>query len=108
MNTPQTKIDLDRPVGAPSKPPLRRANITVPESIQKSFDDSKVEPVETDQVRFVTDVDERNLRTVAMVMLLRNLRGTHVLYKNTVPAHVKAKRRARGKAAKRSRKLNRG
>jgi hypothetical protein len=29
-------------------------------------------------------------------------------YEGTVPAHVKAKRRARGKVAKASRKLNRG
>ena len=30
------------------------------------------------------------------------------VYEGTVPAHIKARRRAKGKVAKRSRKLNRG
>lgn len=70
--------------------------------------DAKAKPkVNTDTVEFLTEVDDRNKRTLATVMLLRNLRGIP-LYKGTVPAHVKAKRRERGKVAKASRKLNRG
>lgn len=42
------------------------------------------------------------------LLILWALNRKGPMYEGTVPAHVKAKRRAKGKVAKRSRKVNRG
>lgn len=59
-----------------------------------------------EEVEYAEPTEEQKKRTFFWSILVD--RKQKHSYQGTVPAHVKAKRRARGKVAKASRKVNRG
>lgn len=73
---------------------------------RKALDSQPATDPTDDAVR-LTPVDDKNMGTMARIMLLRHLKGTQLMYRDTVPKHVKQARRRRNKVAKASRKMNR-